>query len=126
MNHLRQNPHESNSEKDRHQAPTHPLTLPLSLQNTTNQSRANCHSERSEESTSQPVTLPSARFFAALRMTGGERVFWPWIELFYTSCQIVIYLSIDTNVCSADKIVLPVLAHDRRKDTREPPVWERH
>ena len=29
-----------------------------------------CHSERSEESVSQPVTLPSHRFFAALRMTG--------------------------------------------------------
>src|SRR5579859_1590294 len=29
-----------------------------------------CHSERSEESTCQPVTMPSCRFFAALRMTG--------------------------------------------------------
>src|SRR5690348_9237656 len=29
-----------------------------------------CHSERSEESTSQPVMVPERRFFAALRMTG--------------------------------------------------------
>src|SRR5689334_23820612 len=31
-----------------------------------------CHSERSEESTSLPVTVPARRFFAALRMTGEK------------------------------------------------------